>query len=77
MTYSSAVRSKSTPPILNTMLGSWGRVEQSIMYSPPAMGVPPIALLIAVTTSDGPAMREVPVSAIAYTKERVNSLHSK
>ena len=47
------------------MFGSLGRVEQSIIYSPPTIGVPPRALLIAVTTSEGPAIKEVPVSAIA------------
>ena len=35
-------------------------------YSPPTTGVPPRALLIAVTSAVGPAIREVPVSAIAW-----------
>ena len=34
-------------------------------YSPPTIGVPPRALFIAVTSSTGPAIREVPVSAMA------------
>ena len=50
------------------MFGSLGRVEQSIIYSPPTIGVPPRALLIAVTMSEGPAIKEVPVSAIALKK---------
>ena len=50
------------------MFGSLGRVEQSIIYSPPTIGVPPRALLIAVTISEGPAIKEVPVSAIALKR---------
>jgi len=68
ITYWSGVKSNSTPPIINPMFGSLGRVEQSIIYSPPTIGVPPRALLIAVTMSEGPAIKEVPVSAIALKK---------
>lgn len=38
---------------------------QSTMASPAAMLVAPIALLMASTSLTGPAMREVPVSAMA------------
>ena len=38
---------------------------QSTIASPAAMGVAPIALLMASTSLTGPAMSEVPVSAIA------------
>ena len=37
-----------------------------MMYSPPTTGVPPSALLMAVTSATGPAIREVPVSAMAW-----------
>ena len=37
-----------------------------MMYSPPTTGVPPSALLMALTSSTGPAIREVPVSAMAW-----------
>jgi hypothetical protein len=52
------------------MLGRVGIEPQSIMYSPPMIGVPPSSLLIWVTASEGPAIREVPVSAIALKRER-------
>lgn len=35
------------------------------MYSPPTTGVPPMSLLRAVTSLTGPAIRLVPVSAMA------------
>jgi hypothetical protein len=35
------------------------------MYSPPTIGVPPMSLFRAVTSLTGPAIRLVPVSAIA------------
>lgn len=38
---------------------------QSIIASPAAIGVAPIALLMASISLTGPAIREVPVSAIA------------
>jgi hypothetical protein len=52
------------------MLGREGIELQSIMYSPPMIGVPPSSLLIWVTASEGPAIREVPVSAIAFERKK-------
>lgn len=44
------------------------------MYSPPTIGMPPISLFSAVTSLTGPAIRLVPVSAIASQPSAQNGL---
>ena len=49
-------------------------IVQSIVYSPPAIGIAPIAEFKAATSFDGPANSEVPVSAIAWQPPLQNEL---
>lgn len=53
------------PPISKSSAGNVEILLQSIVYSPPTIGVAPIISFSFFTSSVGPAIREVPVSAIA------------
>jgi len=50
---------------VNLAGGNVGMAEQSIIYSPPMMGLAPISWFSFVTSVLGPARRDVPLSAIA------------
>lgn len=63
--YSSGFRVKALPPMLNVILGMFGRLLQLIMYSPLMKGAAPMASLSFLISAVGPAIREVPVSAMA------------
>jgi hypothetical protein len=54
--------------------GNLSIILQSIVYSPPAIGMAPIAEFKAATSFDGPAKSEVPVSAIAWQPPLQNEL---
>lgn len=64
-TQSSPFREKDLSPSTKLIVGKLGIELQSIIASPAAIGVAPIALLMASISLTGPAIREVPVSAIA------------
>ena len=54
------------PAMVKETGGSWPMSEQSTTYWPNAMGVAPSALFSASTSALGPAIRDVPVSAMAW-----------
>ena len=66
MMYCSDVSVNVRPEMTKSMEGMSFTLSQSTIAAPPTgNGVAPMALLIFATSALGPAIREVPVSAIA------------